>query len=189
MTKEQLRIKYKSLRAKLTDEIIDFLTEQCINVLFEKFDLEHKKMGIFLPIKVHKEPNLFLLFEKLHFSKTFLFAPKSQKETNEMIFHQINSEKEIEFGPYHIPEPISSQVIDKNELDLILIPLLTFDSLGYRVGYGKGFYDKYLKNASEKTLKIGISLFDEEEVIEDLNPHDVRLDFCITPKRLIKFNK
>jgi 5-formyltetrahydrofolate cyclo-ligase len=189
MTKEQLRIKYRSLRSTLTDEIIDFLTEQCINILFEKFDHEHKKMGIFLPIKVHREPNLFLLFEKLKFSKTCLFAPKSQIDTNEMIFYQINSEKEIEFGPYHIPEPISSQAIDKNELDLILIPLLTFDSRGYRVGYGKGYYDKYLKNASEKTLKIGISLFDELEVIEDLNPHDVKLDFCITPKRLIKFNK
>lgn len=187
MTKEELRKKYKLLRSNYSDTLIDSLTAKCINILILNFNLENKNVGIFLPIKSHKEPNLFLLFSELKLKNTFLFAPKSQIETNDMIFHRIDSMNDVQIGPYQIPEPISLESIHNKDLDIILIPLLSFDSKGYRVGYGKGYYDKYLKNSPDKLIKIGISLFNEIERIDDVNSYDVQLNFCITPERLIKF--
>ena len=69
--------------------------------------------------------------------------------------------------------------------DLVIVPLLAFDKKGYRVGYGKGFYDRFLQNS--KTLKIGLSFFAPTEEIIDVHLNDVRLDKCITPAGIIEF--
>jgi len=55
------------------------------------------------------------------------------------------------------------------------------------VGYGKGFYDDFLKNCSKDTLKIGLSFFEAEAVIEDIESHDMPLDYCVTPKKIYAF--
>jgi len=64
---------------------------------------------------------------------------------------------------------------------------LAFDIYGFRVGYGKGFYDKYLLDSKENLLKIGISLFDEAEVIDDINQFDIKMNYCITPNKIYEF--
>ena len=85
---------------------------------------------------------------------------------------------------YHIPEPVNgNEFLDKP--DLVIIPLLAFDKKGYRVGYGKGFYDRFLQNIT--TQKIGLSLFDTTEEIIDVHLNDIRLDKCITPNGIIDF--
>ena len=70
---------------------------------------------------------------------------------------------------------------------MVLVPLLCFDENGYRVGYGKGFYDRYLKQMNSKTIKIGLSLFPPVKLITDTSDWDVKLDFCITPEQIFKF--
>jgi 5-formyltetrahydrofolate cyclo-ligase len=55
------------------------------------------------------------------------------------------------------------------------------------VGYGKGYYDRFLENAPQKLVKIGITLFDQFEIIDDVDINDIPLDFCITPNNLIRF--
>ena len=69
----------------------------------------------------------------------------------------------------------------------MFIPLLAFDVCGNRVGYGKGFYDDFLKNCSKDTVKIGLSFFEAETVIHDVELHDVRLDYCVTPNKSYTF--
>jgi 5-formyltetrahydrofolate cyclo-ligase len=70
---------------------------------------------------------------------------------------------------------------------MIIIPLLAFDEKGYRVGYGKGFYDRYLKECREDCLKIGLSYFEAVPSVDDAAEFDVPLDFCITPQRTYVF--
>jgi 5-formyltetrahydrofolate cyclo-ligase len=70
---------------------------------------------------------------------------------------------------------------------MVLVPLLAFDRQGFRVGYGKGFYDRFLQNLS--TLKIGLSFFDADEDIDDVHAYDIQLDQCITPNKIVTFNK
>ncbi|MFM7667073.1 MAG: 5-formyltetrahydrofolate cyclo-ligase [Bacteroidota bacterium] len=187
MTKKELREKYKLLRLDLDQKTIDKLSQECFSVLFTNFDLKAKNIGIFLPIKSKQEPNTFLLLSEFSTDTINYFAPKIDQYSDTMAFYSISSEKQIEFGPYEIPEPSTTQKTALSNLDIILLPLLCFDIQGNRVGYGKGYYDKLLENAPEKTLKIGISLFSEPEKIDDVNSTDIKMDFCITPNKLLRF--
>jgi 5-formyltetrahydrofolate cyclo-ligase len=71
----------------------------------------------------------------------------------------------------------------------VLIPLLAFDRQGFRVGYGKGFYDRFLSLLSQKTIKIGLSNFAPVERIEDINKYDVKMDFCVTTEQVWHFSQ
>jgi 5-formyltetrahydrofolate cyclo-ligase len=96
----------------------------------------------------------------------------------------------FEVNQYGIPEPINGNVEVKNfEFDVVFVPLLAIDFHGYRVGYGKGFYDRFMKNCKESCLFIGLNIFDNQIEIDDLNEYDIPLDYCISPNRLHKFRK
>jgi len=88
---------------------------------------------------------------------------------------------------FNILEPIGGVVIPPQNLDLIFVPLVAFDERGYRVGYGKGYYDRYLAQCRPEAIKIGFSFFDAVEYIEDIDEFDVPLNFCITPHRIYEF--
>lgn len=70
---------------------------------------------------------------------------------------------------------------------MVLIPLLAFDKKGYRVGYGKGFYDRFLADCRPDVVKVGLSVFEPIDEIADLNEFDIKMDFCITPNRVWQF--
>ena len=88
---------------------------------------------------------------------------------------------------FNILEPIGGAVIPPQNLDLIFVPLVAFDERGYRVGYGKGYYDRYLAHCRPAAIKVGFSFFDAVEYIEDIDEFDVPLNFCITPHRIYEF--
>ena len=69
-----------------------------------------------------------------------------------------------------------------------MVPLLAYDKTGHRVGYGKGYYDRFLKETRPDCLKIGLSAFQAEAEIPDTHEGDVRLDMCLTPHETIRFN-
>jgi 5-formyltetrahydrofolate cyclo-ligase len=85
---------------------------------------------------------------------------------------------------YGILEPEMGE-LHSGVVDMVLIPMLAFDLQGYRVGYGKGFYDRFLQDID--VIKIGLSFFDPVDQIDDINEHDVRMDSCITPDRIYRF--
>jgi 5-formyltetrahydrofolate cyclo-ligase len=88
-----------------------------------------------------------------------------------------------------IPEPNHGKIIKTEQFDYVFVPLLAFDNSGQRVGYGKGFYDRFLKKCSAHCQFVGLSLFDESVEISDVNRNDVKLDYCITPNKIIRFAK
>jgi 5-formyltetrahydrofolate cyclo-ligase len=73
------------------------------------------------------------------------------------------------------------------EIDLVFVPLLCVDKKGNRVGYGKGYYDKFLKECRRDIIKIGFSYFEPVEKIDDVNRYDVKLNYCITPESFYSF--
>ncbi len=88
---------------------------------------------------------------------------------------------------WNILEPLSSNKVSIKKIDLVILPLLAYDSQGYRVGYGKGYYDRFLKKCSLNTLKVGLSFFSPVSYISDRHVHDVAMNFCITPEKIYTF--
>lgn len=94
-----------------------------------------------------------------------------------------------EFAPnrYGILEPVAGNIIDPKLIDCVFIPLLAYDQSGYRVGYGKGYYDRFLSRCRPDILKIGFSYFEPEPAIDDVDGYDVPLNICVTPMRVYEF--
>jgi 5-formyltetrahydrofolate cyclo-ligase len=88
---------------------------------------------------------------------------------------------------YEILEPIGDHSISPELIDLVFVPLLAVDLRGFRVGYGKGYYDRYLVRCRNNVIKIGFSFFEPIDAINDIGQFDVPLSYCITPSRLYEF--
>ncbi len=97
----------------------------------------------------------------------------------EIKFVRVNNLKELVKGRYDIMEP-RGEII---EPDLILVPAIAFDEQGYRIGYGKGYYDKYL--SKHDCYSIGLAY--DFQVLESIphDSHDIRVNMIITDKRVI----
>ena len=90
---------------------------------------------------------------------------------------------------WDIDEPTHDECIETELIDIVLVPLLCFDEAGHRVGYGKGFYDRFLSRCRTDCLKIGLSFFPPVEAIDDLGSRDVELDFCIMADTVLTSKK
>jgi 5-formyltetrahydrofolate cyclo-ligase len=187
MKKNEIRQIYRLRRQALNQEECDKLSKMIFTKLVNSFELKNVNMGIFLPIKEQNEPNTFMLFSMNELKDTKFFAPIVEGNKEEMIFYKINSSDEFKLGMFNIPEPTSKEKIESSNLNVLLLPLLAFDNKGFRVGYGKGFYDKYLNRSSMDLVKIGVSLFEDPIEIDDVNEFDIKMDYCVTPNQIFKF--
>ena len=93
----------------------------------------------------------------------------------------------LQLNAYGIQEPLPFNQVSPDKIDTILVPLLGFDQKGHRVGYGKGYYDRYLAKASKGMQKIGVSYFEPMDNFTDTNEFDVPLSSCITPWNTYEF--
>lgn len=186
MLKAEVRKEALKERLSLGDTEYEKLNEKLL-VQFKLLDFTRiNTIHIFLPIIKKKEPNTFPLIEWLaeNHPKIKIIVPKADFENTLMTHHEYLGVHDLQKNLYHIPEPQKGMIHDA-DVDLVLVPLLAFDRQGYRVGYGKGFYDRFLENLNAQ--KIGLSLLPAVEKIEDVTEFDIRLDFCITPTKIIKF--
>jgi 5-formyltetrahydrofolate cyclo-ligase len=113
--------------------------------------------------------------------------PKIHVDLLDMEAVQVEKDGLFIKNKFNILEPIGGPVIPPQNHDTIFVPLVAFDTRGYRVGYGKGYYDRYLAQCRKDAIKIGFSFFDAIEYIEDIDEFDVPLNFCITPHRIYEF--
>lgn len=188
MLKKEARSYFSNLREKITTQEIDELSKKIHSQLISNFDFFQKKISIFLPIQEKKEINNFLLLQKFENTKTIFAAPVSdfKKNTLKHIVLDFKSEQ-IQKNKYNIPEPVYGNEILSTEFDIVLIPLMTFDKKGYRVGYGKGFYDRFLAACKNECLFIGLSLFERIDQIDDIDKYDIPLNYAITPDKIYQF--
>ncbi|MGM9476596.1 5-formyltetrahydrofolate cyclo-ligase [Pedobacter sp. GSP4] len=186
MLKAEIRKQALKDRLRLDDATYQELNKALLNQ-FKTLDFSQiKTLHIFLPIIEKREPDTFLFIAWL--SETHpeikIIVPKADFETALMTHHEYIGKEDLKKNLYNILEPQKGG-LHHTEIDLVIIPLLAFDKQGFRVGYGKGFYDRFLQNTNAQ--KIGLSLYPAVEKIDDVNEYDIRLDFCITPTEIIKF--
>lgn len=191
MIKKELRQKYKELRRNLSEETIEEWSLQIANQLIRLDIWHHNFYHLFLPIEIHKEVNTEYILQVLAGKDKNIVISKSDFETREMTHFLLTDSTKISKNEYGIPEPIETEIngieINSKKIDVVFVPLLAFDEKGHRVGYGKGFYDKFLSECKPEVLKIGLSFFESENLISDVLPTDIQLDLCITPSKVYNF--
>jgi 5-formyltetrahydrofolate cyclo-ligase len=168
-------------RAKLDDLMLIHL--QTVQLPFITFLLSY------WPIEKNKEPNTHLFSDYIEFLNPELITcfPKTNNSDGSMQAVQVNDDTRFRKNNFEIYEPENGDTVNVAGLDLIFVPLIAFDRKGKRVGYGKGFYDRFLANCRADCLKIGFSYFEPLEVINDANEFDLPLDLCVTPTDVYVF--
>lgn len=187
MTKAQLRKTYKTLRGSLSLNDIDNLSLQIANTLLKLPIWDFTFYHLFLSIKEQKEIDTDFILNILSGKDKNIVISKSDFNTGKMINYLLTDNITIKKSAFNIPEPIDGIEISNDKIDVVFVPLLAFDKRGNRVGYGKGFYDRFLALCKSNTLKIGLSFFKAEVEITDISGIDIKLDYCITPKQVYKF--
>jgi len=144
----------------------------------------------YCPSDTHNEPNTYLFSNYLAHMVPGLdiIYPVSDFETCTIAPMQVNDHTEFHLNNYGIEEPVNGTPIDPLLIDLVFVPILICDTAGYRVGFGKGFYDRFLSRCREDVIKIGFSYFEPVEHISDTHQFDIPLSGCITPQSVIVFD-
>ena len=187
MTKYDLRKKYKALRQALSESEIDDNSLAIANQLL-KLDIWEKSFyHIFLAIEEQKEINTDYILNILSGKDKNIVISKSNFENYSMTHYLLTDNTRIKKNDYNIPEPVDGIEIKPSQLEVVFVPLLAFDKTGQRIGYGKGFYDRFLANCKPETIKIGLSFFEAEDVTFETYKDDVRLDYCVTPNLVYQY--
>lgn len=189
MTKKALRALYKEKRnaisAKEKMKLDDLLL-----IMFQQLEFtEIHSMLTYWPMGHHSEPDTLLITSYLRHRIPGLQIcyPLIDPATNTMQAVLTNEDTVYKTNSLGITEPVSGDIFPSGELDLVLVPLLAFDKRGYRVGFGKGYYDRYLTHCHPQVNKLGFSYFEPEEEITDTDQFDVPLTYCITPQHIYEF--
>lgn len=190
MTKSELRKIYLEKRKSLSADEIAAKSRQIAERFFATSDLSVVSLlHCFIPIEKFNEIDTSVIYQKIwaEFPAIRTFAPHANLETGEMENRLFRSESQLTENKWGILEPADDETVESSEIDLVLVPLLCFDERGNRVGYGKGFYDKFLAKCSPECLKVGLSYFPPVASIDDVGDHDIALDLCLTPNDTYKF--
>ncbi len=189
MLKQELRSVYKNKRKSISPNALQTISESIAELFFKNINVENKLLSLFLPIENEKEINTYLILEKALTLDSKIAIPKSNFENNEMKHILFENKTELALNKYGIPEPIKGKIIAADKIDYVIVPLLAVDINGNRVGYGKGFYDRFLAKCNNQCKFIGITHFDNFEQIDDINAADVKLNAIITPNSFHWFER
>lgn len=191
MKKHILRKQAILERSELSKSQFWLLNDQLLTH-FVKFEWSTiSTVHLFLPITEKKEIDTFefINFFKTQHPSIQMVVPRCDFKTKEMEAVIFDPEATVLIkNKYQIPEPLYGEIVDTLTIDAVIIPLLAFDEQGHRVGYGSGFYDRFLEKCRPDVLKIGVSLFEPIEKVLDTHHQDIRLTHCITPKKIYSFD-
>ena len=189
VTKSQLRQDYRARRAALSEVAYRHKNQQLAERLLAAHDFAGT-VHCFLPNERQREVDTWPIIRRLWMLPTVrVLAPRCRRSGNELTHHVLTPETPLENNRWGIPEPVGGQECPASSIDWVLVPLLVFDRRGHRVGYGKGFYDRFLAGCRPDARKVGLSLFAPVARVDDVNSEDIPLDAVVTPDQVWNFNQ
>ncbi|MBW2960325.1 5-formyltetrahydrofolate cyclo-ligase [Mesonia aestuariivivens] len=188
MLKKDIRIAYKKKREQLSDAEIEEKSLTIANQVLELSIWDYSFFHLFLSIQHLKEINTEFILHILSGKDKNIVVAKTDFSNLAMKHFLLTDSTPLKINKYGIPEPTDGIEISDQQIQVVFIPLLAFDEKGNRIGYGKGFYDRFLNECKKDVVKIGLSFFEAIEHIEDTNANDIPLDYCVTPEKVYQFS-
>jgi 5-formyltetrahydrofolate cyclo-ligase len=184
LTKAELRKIYSAKRTKLSQAEYDALNQNLLRQ-FQQLDLQGITcIHLYLPIHKRKEPDTFLIRDWLKNNHPTIKRVFPKADFAHLTIENYLDDQDLALvtNGFGIPEPETGNTIPTTEIDLMLVPLLAHDVRGYRVGYGRGFYDRLMAQCRPDTRFIGLSFFEPVDIIDDVDEYDRKIDECLMPK-------
>lgn len=189
MDKKQLRKLYLEKRLALTQKDLlkldDLLLIQLQKVSFEPVSV----LMSYVPIADKNEPDSFLFARYLSVMHPGLQLayPVSDFSNYSMTAMAVDDDTLFVEKNFGIVEPAAGVEIEPWLIDVVFVPMVICDKMGRRVGYGKGFYDRFLTKCKPDVVTIGFSYFEPIEEISDAGKWDLPIRYCVTPHKLYQF--
>ena len=187
--KNKLRSKYEDLRDNLTNVQIEEFSLEIANKLLQLPIWDMEFYHLFLSITEKKEIDTEFILHILQGKDKNVILSKSDFKTRQLHNFLLTDSTVIKKNKWNIPEPVDGIEIPSEKIEVVFVPLLAFDLDGHRLGYGKGFYDIFLASCKPDVIKVGVSFFEAEKVIPELENSDIALDYCVTPHKTYVFKK
>ncbi len=186
MLKRELRSHYAKLREKISLPALNSASLVLTNRLLELPIWDFHYYHIFLQIEEKKEINTSFLLSVLHGKDKNVVIPKIESST-ELRHFLLTDNTVLKKNSWNVPEPVDGLEVPVEKIDVVFLPLMAFDKLGNRLGYGKGFYDEFLGQCRPDVIKVGLSLFEAEETIPEVRESDIPMNYCVTPEETYIF--
>ncbi|WP_026955296.1 5-formyltetrahydrofolate cyclo-ligase [Algoriphagus vanfongensis] len=186
--KDQIRQEYKKRRRQLSDEEAARLSQQVCERAksFLEDRNELKRIHIFLPIASQREVDTFPLLDFLWANGYDVSTSLVDPASGDLKTVSVPAGVTFHYDSWGIPIPSIFENKNPEELELIFVPLLAYDLYGMRIGFGKGYYDRFFSSLQNLPVKVGMSFFEPEGRLP-AESHDIPLDFCITPIKVLTF--
>ncbi len=190
MNKVEARTYFLAQRHAQSNTQLD-AANQAVLEQFKRLPLnEVRYLHLFLPIETKKEVNTYLLAQwlKENHPEIILVLSKTNTESHTLSHFIWDKHTVLKTNKWGITEPEGGMEVSEKKIDWVLVPLLAYDLVGNRVGYGKGFYDRFLAECRSDVQKIGLSHFEPIDCIDHAEAFDIKLNACIEPQRIWRFN-
>lgn len=187
MNKTEHRKAYTILRKGLSKGEVEELSMKIANRLLKLEIWDKHFYHIFLSIVEFNEVNTDYILNILAGKDKNIIISKCNFDRLEMTHYLLTDATKIKKNKYNIPEPVDGIKIETSKIEVVFVPLLAFDDKGNRIGYGKGFYDKFLSQCQSEIVKVGLSFFEAESTFNEIFNTDIGLDYCVTPDKIYQF--
>ncbi|ULQ57723.1 5-formyltetrahydrofolate cyclo-ligase [Flavihumibacter rivuli] len=190
MTKQELRKQYTEKRLAIPDRERRKLDDLLL-INFQQLDIPPfvETVMSYWPLETKGEVNTFLITDFLEFRMPGLQLafPVSDFTNHSMKPMLVNDDTDYVRNEYGIAEPVNCPELSPKDIDMVIVPLLAFDRMGYRLGYGKGFYDRFLAQCRADVFRLGLCYFEPLDALPGIDHFDVPLSACVTPATIYEF--
>ena len=181
--KKEIRLKNKINRDQMTEEdCCQRSIKICHRIMNTRLYQEAKYVYGYYPLG--NEVSLIPVMEDCLCQGKKLALPRV--EGNQIVFYEITSLNQVKEGCFHVMEPITSRKMQQEQA-LVLTPGVAFDKNGNRIGYGKGYYDRYF-HSYPGLIRLGVAYQSQVEEHIPVEETDVKLQYLITECKMIEIN-
>ena len=188
LDKDIIRKDFLSQRLSLTALQCREASENICTQFFQHLPLAGvTTLHCFLSLEKKNEPDTSLMIDQLkkNYPKIRIAVPAVDEHV--MKHFLLDQSVKWEVNKWGIRQPMAGITVGDDQIDVVLVPMIICDRMGNRVGYGKGYYDRFLVNSRKSCLKIGLSFFEPLQEVIAVAAHDIPLDGCVTPTGFYDF--